>query len=98
MATKATLLVSIFLAFGANQVCAGESKGGYRLAQAEKNKAANESGIFQGNARMAAEENFSNAESVGTSSHKALVTTIRFLRTGTTTRMMIDLSQLIRCE
>ena len=98
MATKAALLVSIFLAFGANQVYAAESKSGYRLAQAEKNKAADESGIFQGKARIAAEENFSNAGPAATSSDKAMVTDIRFLTTGTYTRVMMDLSQAVRYE
>src|SRR5437867_9847162 len=98
MATKAALLVSICLAFGAEQARADETEGGHRLAQTEKNKTGNESAILQGKDRIAAEENFSNDGPAATSSDKAMVTDIRFLTTATYTRVMLDPSQAVRYE
>jgi N-acetylmuramoyl-L-alanine amidase len=98
MAAKHVLSAMVLLAFGTSQIGAAESKDSYRLAQAERGSAAMESGIFPGKAKIAAAENFSNAGPAATLSDKAMVTDIRFLTTGTYTRVMMELSQAVRYE
>jgi N-acetylmuramoyl-L-alanine amidase len=98
MATKRFLSAFVFIVFGASQLFAADSKGVSRPARAAKSNMTQRGGTVPVEATGAKDENLSTAEAAGARSDKALVTDIRFLTTGTYTRVMMDLSRAVRYE
>ena len=95
MLRKSASILLALLALSANQISAAEFNGMYRLAQAEKSNTTGEGGLSSGKSKGVDQEIQPDAVSV---SDRPLVTGVRFLTTGTYTRVIMELSQPVRYE
>jgi len=92
--TPALILLALAV-LSANQIRGAQFNEMVRFAQAEKNNTAGESGMPAAKSTAPEEKGVPDAASV---SDKPLVTGVRFLTTGSYTRVMMELSQPVRYE
>src|SRR5919106_3934765 len=95
MLRKPAAILLALSALSANQISAAEFNGMYRLAQAEKSNTTGESGLSPRKSKTVDQEIQPDGVPV---SDSPLVTGVRFLTTGTYTRVVMELSQPVRYE
>ena len=95
MLRKSASILLALVTVSPNTICGAASDETYRLAQAEKSSVAAKAGLASEKSQPVEEESIA---ATGPISDKPLVTGVRFLTSGTSTRVMMDLSQPVRYE